>query len=100
MKDSATMKVKSSNNYVTVVLTREKMEAANVSVRETNNGDLHFELPQMCEEQQKQLNSVWERLHDDLTDVGIDHAIGGTAITAAAKTLVKETNARIIANLL
>ena len=95
MKDSNTIKAKS-----TVILTRKKMEAAQVSIRVANNGDIHFELPQMSKEQQEQLDSVWGKLYENLIDISITPSAIETTITAAAETLAKETNARIIASLL
>jgi len=100
---SKTKAVQSPNwqaHRITVILTKAKMEAAGIHAEEGVDGDIYFELPQMSEEQEQQLAGVWGRFRDDLADVGIDSRVIDASVSVAIDALRKETNARIIADLL
>ena len=99
MKKSTLMH-EAHSDHTTVTLTVEKMEAAGVLADISHNGDLHLSLPIMSEEQTAQLNGVWARFRDDLKDINTNLTVMDAVLETAIQTHWKETNARIIANLL
>ena len=88
------------SDFVTVTLTVAKMEAAGASADISHNGDLHLSLPAMSDKQRNQLNGAWESFRHHLQDINTAQSVTDAVLEAATQTHRKETNARIIANLL
>lgn len=91
---------RATSDYTTVTLTRKKMEAAEVTADITHDGDLLLSIPTLPADQQRQLDALWEALRHDLQDISTDPAVVNAVLEAACHTHWKETNARIILNLI
>jgi len=93
-------KTKQANDYTTVILTAQKMKAANISAHITQNGDLELEIPALNQEQREQLNGAWEGLRHHLQDLNTNPAVTNAVLETAMQTHWKETNARVILSLI